>query len=127
MGRNTYLAIQSYPDSLRDIFEQLPIKKVVVSRDKNFAPKVGYFISSSPSESVTNNGDKILLCSGGHLNSSFLNEKITDRIIVYVLPVIVGGGTSLFADMPINQTDVILESSDVSKSFAKLVYRIQKN
>src|SRR5438128_2564464 len=63
VGKNSYNAIQGYDENEKELFEKLPIKKVVISRDKKFIPKSGYIISRSIDDAVLQGGN-ILLMSG---------------------------------------------------------------
>src|SRR6185503_16371911 len=80
MGSRSYTAMQKYELEEIRTFEQLHIKKVVISRDTNFKVKEGYVLLHSTDE-VKNFGKNILLCSGPALNTVFLNEKRIDKII----------------------------------------------
>jgi dihydrofolate reductase len=124
-GKNTYLAIQNFPDDLKIPFEQLPIKKIIVSNDQTFSPKPGYYVAPSPAEAVRRGGEKILLCSGGKLNSSFVDAKLIARIVLYILPVVLGQGIKLFDSLkePVN---LVLEKSETSDSTIKIVYNVVK-
>src|SRR3989344_7563486 len=97
IGKNTYHTIQSFGKELVEPFEKLSIKKIVVTRDKNFKPKKGYVVMSSLREIATLHPN-ILLSSGPKLNTAFLKEKLIDRIILNKLPVAVGEGIPQFEE-----------------------------
>ncbi len=71
VGRKTYDAIQNYDKEPLDLLEKLDIKKVVVTRDKNFQPKLGYIVIYTP-EDVLHIDENILVLSGPTLNNYFL-------------------------------------------------------
>ncbi len=106
MGKNSYQAIQEYEPEERRLFESLPIKKVVISRDGNFTPQKGYEIIRSVSE-LPKLGKNILLSSGPSLNDVFLKEKLIDKIILNVIPVKVVSGLKQFSS---KEPNMILKS-----------------
>lgn len=111
MGKNAYGAIQAYEKELVEPFENLRIKKIVVTRDKNFKPKNGYTVVNSLREAAALHPN-ILLCSGPKLNTAFLNEKLIDRVILNKLPVAIGEGTPQFEEgvhprlIPVPESDM---------------------
>lgn len=95
MGKNTYAAIQSFGKELVEPFEKSDIKKVVVTQDEDFTPKVAYKKASSIHDALEMGSD-ILLSSGPSLNSAFLRERLIDHIILNKLPVAIGAGIRQF-------------------------------
>ncbi len=95
VGRKTYDAIQNYDKEPLDLLEKLDIKKVVVTRNKNFQPKLGYIVVYTP-EDVLHIGENILVLSGPTLNNYFLEKKLVDNIIFHQLPVSIGDGIRPF-------------------------------
>jgi dihydrofolate reductase len=94
-GRKTYDAIQKYDDELLRTLEELSIKKIVVSNDKEFKTKKGYTVAHSLQEALelAPNG---LVSSGPTLNNSLLEAGLVDKIILKKLPVRVGSGIPAF-------------------------------
>lgn len=125
MGKNAYGAIQAYEKELVEPFEKLGIKKVVVTRDKNFKPKNGYAVLHSLKEAATLHPN-ILLSSGPKLNTAFLKEKLIDRIILNKLPVTIGEGIPQFEGgvhpklTPLHELSV-----DKSKGRKLIFYRVE--
>ncbi len=97
LGKNAYTAIQSFGKELVEPFEKLSIKKIIVTRDKNFKPPKGYSVVNSLREAATLYPN-MLLCSGPKLNTAFLKEKLIDRIILNKLPVAIGEGIPQFEE-----------------------------
>ena len=126
LGKNAYTAIQSFGKDLVEPFEKLSIKKIVVTRDKNFKPKKGYVVMSSLREIATLHPN-ILLSSGPKLNTAFLKEKLIDRIILNKLPVAVGEGIPQFEE-GISLSLTPLPELDIDKgngrmlAFYKVIY-----
>jgi dihydrofolate reductase len=97
MGRKTYEAIQQYDSEAVNLFEELPIKKIIVTNNKNFVPQNGYIVAHSPNEAVSLAPDA-LVSSGPTLNSSLLREGLVQKIIQREVPVSIGNGIKPFAD-----------------------------
>lgn len=97
MGRKTYEALQNYNVMLLKQLEDLPIEKIVVSRDAAFHPKGGYGLVTSP-EDIDPDDGKILLSSGPSLNTSFLKLGMIDYALLNILPVTIAGRLKVFND-----------------------------
>ena len=98
MGRKTYDAIQNYGEELTKSFEDLPVRKVVVTRDKNFHPKNGYEIVHTP-EDIINSNLNIVVTSGPSLNNYLLQKKLVDKIIYHEVPELIGSGTKPYGNV----------------------------
>lgn len=99
MGRKTYEAIQKYPSAMIDTFESVPIKRAVVSQEKKFVPKKGYFLLSSLS-GISASGKNVLITSGPSLNTAALQAGIIDRVMLNVIPETIGEGMAVFNAQP---------------------------
>ncbi|MGB3921801.1 MAG: hypothetical protein WBL19_00765 [Minisyncoccia bacterium] len=91
MGRKTYDAIQNYEEELRKQFEDLPVRKVVVTRDKNFHPKQGFQVEHTPEDAISSDLN-IVVTSGPTLNNYLLQKKLVDKIIYHEVPELIGEG-----------------------------------
>ena len=94
-GKITYNTIQNFDKRLVSSFENLPIKKVIITRDINFKPRDGYITLTSP-EKVIEKFSNILLTSGPNLNTVFLKKKLIDMIILNKIPITLGSGIPQF-------------------------------
>lgn len=95
MGRKTYDAIQKYDKELLKPFQKLKIKKIIITRQRDFVPKAGYVVAHSPKDALSleiNN----LVSSGPTLNSYLIKNGVVDKIILYKLPVTIGAGIKPF-------------------------------
>lgn len=98
MGRKTYDAIQKYDQELLERFENLKIRKIVISRDPNFIPKRGYETFQVPEE-IIKAGSNVLVSSGPELNTYLLKRGLIKEIVFWKLPNInIGTGISPFYD-----------------------------
>ena len=95
MGGKTYKAIQEYPQEQIAQFENLNIKKVIVTNDLSFVAKPGYTVTQSPKEAFAL-GKNVLLSSGPGLNTSALKEGLIDKVILIILPEKIGEGIKQF-------------------------------
>lgn len=100
MGRNTFEIVKSFGDW---IYDQ---KVFVASNSMNSIPD-GYedkieLIKGLPSEivkSLYNKGYKNLYIDGGKTIQNFLEEDLIDEMIISVVPILLGGGKSLFGEL----------------------------
>ena len=121
MGRKTYDAIQNYDEEPLELFEKLNIKKVVVTRDKNFQPKSEYTTVYAP-EDVLRVGKDILVLSGPTLNNYFLEKKLVDNIIFHQLPVLIGDGIRPF-NIEIEKRFTLISEAQLEQ-IKEFVYRV---
>lgn len=91
IGRKTYETIQNYDRELRDSFDALPSRKVVVTKDRNFLPKEGYEAVHSPEEAIQS-GSNIVVTSGPVLNQYLLDHHLINKISYHEVPEFVGDG-----------------------------------
>jgi dihydrofolate reductase len=120
MGRRTYEALQEYEEALLKPFEEMSIKKIVVSRDEDFQQKEGYVKISNPS-GMSRHGSNILVCSGPTLNNYLLHENLVDAVIHHKLGVEVGDGIKVFDDTYRSTLSLVSETGDGLAT--KLVYK----
>jgi dihydrofolate reductase len=121
ISRKTYEAIQNYNKSLINLFEDLSIKKLILTKDLNFKPKKGYEVAHSPSETL-GFGENILVCGGSSLNDSFIKEGIIDTVVVNVLPIEIKDGIKQFEIQP----QLLLISEKVFPQWVKRTYKVIK-
>lgn len=101
IGRKTYDAIQNYEKKLREPFENLPVRKIVVTRDKKFHPKQGFQVVHTPEDAISPDLN-IVVTSGPTLNNYLLNKKLVDKIIYHEVPELIGEGIK-----PYDKIDII--------------------
>jgi dihydrofolate reductase len=91
MGRRTYDALRRYPAELLEPFDALPLKKIIVTRDRTFLPAKGYVVAHSPKDAVAS-GNNVLLSSGPELNGACLEEGLIEQVIFHRLGDAIGSG-----------------------------------
>ena len=70
-------------------------------------------------------GKDIWLIGGGQINTFFLNHKLIDELIIFVMPVIIENGIKLFEEIPIDQNLKLLESSTYASGAIQLRYSLK--
>ena len=103
MGRNTFTTIQDF-----DIDWPYTIPVFVLSNHlkeipENLKSKVS-IVKGSLKEiifQINQNGYRKLYIDGGKTISSFLKEDLIDELILTTIPVVLGGGSLLFSELPI--------------------------
>src|SRR3989344_5671834 len=89
MGRKTYDAIQNYDNEPLQLFEELPIRRIVISGNKDFHPKRAYVVVHSPEAALALAPDA-LVCSGPTLNKFLLKNGLVKKIILHEVPTSIG-------------------------------------
>ncbi|MEK7176858.1 MAG: hypothetical protein AAB719_00970 [Patescibacteria group bacterium] len=99
IGRKTYDAIQTYDDKERKQFDELPIEKFVVTRDKNFKPKSGYKVVNTPEEAIEPDIN-IVVTSGPTLNNYLLQRKLVQKVTYHKVSESIGEGIKPYENVP---------------------------
>jgi dihydrofolate reductase len=98
LGRKTFETIQHYEKELRDSFDVLPVRKVVITTDKEFHPNQGYEVAHTP-EAVIQSNLNIVVTSGPTLNQYLLDKNLVDRITYHQVPDVIGEGIKPYHDV----------------------------
>ena len=122
ISRKTYEAIQEYPRNLTESFENLAIKRVVVTEKSDLVLNSKYLIARSPAEAMTT-GQNLLLSSGAILNQVFLENNLVDQVILNILPIKIGAGIRVFITQP--KLSLITEEN-FPDGRKRCVYRVEK-
>ena len=120
MGRKTYETIQNYDKKSLETFEKLSIKKVIVTHDKNFQPKLGYIAVNTP-EATLRMSTNTLVSSGPTLNNYLLEKKLVNSIIFHQLSVSIGDGILPF-DSEIKKSLILVSETQAGQA-KELVYQ----
>lgn len=125
LGRHTYTTIQKYEAHLREPFEELPIKRIVVSHDPKFEVQKGYIVARSPEEALAL-APGALVSSGPTLNTYLLEHKLVRRMIRYEVPIKIEKGILPFE--PHVASELILQP-DVCEDRGAIVcnYRVKNH
>ena len=95
MGRRTYEAIQNYDEESKKLLDNLKIRKIILTNNKNFHPEKGFETEHSIKEAISL-GKDILICSGPTLNTDALAQGLVDMVMQYILPIEINDGIKPF-------------------------------
>lgn len=70
-------------------------------------------------------GHDIWLVGGGQLNTLFLNEKLIDEIIVFVMPIVTSAGIELFEAIPKQSSLKLIETKKYDTGAVELRYTLE--
>ena len=98
VGRKTYEEVKKWKEYN---FDEIKAVKIVISNNLGYKLDKGYLLATSPEEAIQKASKlgfrKILLAGGGKINSSFMNNKLVDEIIINVEPHILGKGITVLS------------------------------
>ncbi len=97
MGKGTYQAFQGYGEDLLKPFEELDIRKAVISRDVAFKPKSGYEVAKN-AEDIVRSNPNVVVSSGPGFNNHLFEKKLIDKLILHKLSAALGEGIKPFDD-----------------------------
>ncbi len=124
-GRNTYKIIKKHGDFAVD---RIKSEKIIVSNKKIDVGK--NHLANSPKEALNiakNLGfKKVILVGGSGLNKSFLEKNLIDEMKIYVEPVIVGNGITLFAEGKFEKKLKLISSKKFKSGLIELRYFVKK-
>ena len=104
MGRKTYNTIQKYDEELLQPFEELSIRKIVITRNRVFKPKYEYIVVHSPEDAIAL-APNALVSSGPTLNNYLIKNHLVKEIIFHEVPISIGDGIR-----PFNKHSLILRA-----------------
>jgi len=124
MGKNTYNEILSFGF----VWPYKGIESYVVASDPNFEIKtadtslVNEGLASLVERLRTEKGKDIWLVGGGKLITSFLNLHLIDRMVLTIIPTIIGDGIRLFPDKPKETTWALTGCTQFKTGIVNLIY-----
>ncbi len=129
MGRNTFEVVKNF-----DVEWPYEKKVFVASNSMKFIPN-GYenkieLIKGSPTEiikSLNLMGFNNFYVDGGKTIQSFLSEDLIDEMIISTIPILLGGGKSLFGELFEPKTLEIVNSEIILNSFVQTHYKVKNN
>jgi dihydrofolate reductase len=128
MGKRTYLECIKY-----DVFPYKGALNIVMTHDKKILAQKQenvIFTDESPKDVVAmvekKGFTKMLVIGGGHLNGSFLRDRLIDEIILDVHPLIMAKGIRLFeAEFPYQNLQ-LLEYKEINDNILQMKYKVIK-
>ena len=124
MGKNTYNEILSFGFD----WPYKGIESYVVASDPKFEIKSTdtYLVKEGLTTLVDRlkqeKGKDIWLVGGGKLITSFLNHKLIDRMVLTIIPTIIGDGIRLFPDKPKETSWALTECTSFKTGIVNLIY-----
>ena len=122
MGRTTYEHVKSYGfDYYKDT------KNYVFSSRKAEPHELLEFISEDAVSFVKKlkekQGKDIWLIGGGKLNASMLKAKLIDKLMLFVMPIVLGEGTSAFEGINLMRDAKLIDSKTYSNGVVFMHYK----
>jgi len=125
IGKNTYEIMKK-----SDEFSKIGNPFMVVVSKEDFAHNSNFAIAKSPKEALKilkeKNFAKALIAGGGILKSSFMKEKLIDKIYLDIEPSVFGKGIKLFSDNDFEAKLELIGTKSLSKNTIQLHYKILK-
>ncbi len=126
MGNLSYQKIMSfgidfpYPDTTNFVF----------TRQENLAPTEDVTfqtgdIVSFVKDLKTKPGKDIWLIGGAQINSLLFQAKLVDEVWLFVMPIVIGTGIPLFAEMQVEQAMKLMESNAYPTGVVLLKYGLE--
>ena len=124
MGRNTFETVKSFGEWPYD-------KKVFVVSNSITSIPNGYedkieLINGLPSEivkSLNNKGYNNLYIDGGKTIQNFLKEDLIDEMIISIVPILLGGGKSLFGELESSKEFKLIDTKVLSDMLVQNHYK----
>jgi dihydrofolate reductase len=74
-------------------------------------------------EQINGRGLEHLYIDGGRLIQSFLQEDMMDEMIITQVPILLGGGTPLFRDLPVHLTFELVDTKVILNAMVQSHYK----
>ena len=125
MGNNTYKQLLGFGID----FPYRGKENYVFTRNEDLKEDQNVkFISQDPVSFVreikSGEGGDIWLIGGGELNTQLLNGKLIDKLIIFVIPVVLGEGIPLFGSTSIETKLEMIKSNTYSNGVVEINYKI---
>ncbi len=125
LGRGTYEIVKKHGDLA---LEKIKSEKIIVSSRKIAVGK--NHLATSPKEALSIakklGFNEVVLVGGSGLNKSFLEMNLIDEMKIYVEPVIVGNGITLFAEGKFEKKLKLISSKKLKSGLLELRYKVEK-
>ena len=125
IGRKTYESVKNWEDKG---FRDINSKRLVLSNRSDFSPEEGYTKVSSPVEAVEKVSDmgfeKLLITGGATVNTSFVEEKMVNKIILNIEPYILGQGIDLFDEKDFEEQLKLDKVKKLDKGIIQIQYNL---
>lgn len=121
-GRKSYELLMSteenpYPEMTKYVFSR-------TLHDLGNATVIGDTIESAVMEIKNRNGKDIWLFGGAKLVTEFMNLGLIDELMLSIHPILLGGGTTLFANINKRIPLTLIKTETFSTGLVQLLYRL---
>lgn len=102
MGRTTYQTVLSFGIEWPYTKPVFVLSTTLTEVPENLKDKV-FFVNGNLKnvlQTINNKGFHNLYIDGGRVIQSFLKEDLIDEMIITIIPILLGGGSSLFGEHP---------------------------
>jgi dihydrofolate reductase len=123
LGRKTYDWVMRHVDN----FPHADKPSYVITRTKR--PSIGntHFYTGNLRTLITQlktqPGNTIFCDGGAEIANGLLHEKLFDRLIISIIPILLGQGTRLFSDSRLEQGLTLLETKTFPSGLVQVHYR----
>lgn len=128
MGRTTFETVCSFDIDWPYTKPVFVLSHSLKSLDKKFENKVEIVNGSLSTvlETINKKGYNKLYIDGGQVIQSFLKEDLIDEMIVTTIPILLGGGHSLFGDLDQHMAFDLTKSEIFLNTIVQNTYKRKK-
>ena len=125
MGRTTFETVCSFGIDWPYTKPVFVLSNSLKSVDKKLTDKVELVNGSLSSvlENINKKGHNKLYIDGGQVIQSFLKENLIDELCITTMPILLGGGHSLFGDLDQQMSFDLIKSEVFLNSIVQSTYR----
>ena len=103
----------------------------VFSKDADILAEDGVTLVKGDVKKFIDNLDEkthknIWVVGGSNIISQFLDEQLVDEIMIYVMPIFLGGGIPLFVDFKVTPRIMLKSTKQFSNGVVELYYTVKK-
>ena len=129
MGRNTFETVCGFDGEWPYAKPVFVLSRSLKAIPEKFADKAELVNGSLPEvlDLLREKGHKNLYIDGGATVQNFLKEDLIEELIISTIPVLLGGGTSLFGELPGLMSFELIESQVFANQVVQSVYKRKKS
>lgn len=131
---SSWLDVMNKPDDPWYAFSKkmIEIPKVVFTKTLNKSRWINTDIATGDlveevSKIKSQNGRDIIVYGGASFDSSLIKEKLIDEFYLFINPVAIGNGMTIFKDLNEIQKYTLIESKEYESGIILLRYEVKKN
>lgn len=128
MGRNTFEVVKSFGGEWPYNKKVFVVSNSMKSIPNEYEDKIE-LVKGLPSEiikSLNSKGYNNFYIDGGKTIQNFLNEDLIDEMIISTMPILLGGGKSLFGELSEFKVFKVVETKIVSNLCTQTLYKRER-